>query len=292
MLSISPRLAFAARIVLCGLVFVASMSLSAPLVSALGLKMMALPDGVNRQAVAVASLLAAPLLPLALAPLAARVPGAFPARSLWLALFTYVSFGLNTLIEARIFSTMVGPGALAGMCVFYVLPCCALALAVAAAFPARGAAPAPLPRRTAAAWTWRFLMAWLAFPACYLLFGWIISPLVVEQYRQGTGVLVLPPMSVIVSTQLGRSLLYLASVLPLVWLWGGSWQSLAVRLGWAWWVLVGLYGLITGFWMPAHLRLIHSLEIGADSFAYALLLAWALRAPSKRDSAAAAQPAA
>lgn len=288
----SHKLAFAARIVLCGLVYAAAMSLSAPLVSALGLTMMSTPEGVNRQAMAVVSLLASPLLPLALAPLALRLPGAYLARAAWLALFLYVSYGLNTMIEARIFSSMVGPGALAGMCVFYVLPCLALALAAAAAFPPADAHPAPMPHRPAAAWAGRFIVAWLAFPLAYLVFGWMISPLVTDQYQHGVAGLALPPIGVILSTQLGRSLLYLASVLPLVLLWSGSWKALAVRLGWAWWVLVGLYGLSTAFWMPANLRLIHSLEIGADSFAYAFLLAWALRAPSKQGSPVAAQPAA
>lgn len=267
------------------------MAISGALVPALGLKMMAEPEGASQQTVALVSLLASPLLPLALAPLAVAIPGAFLMRTAWLALFTYVAFGLNTMIEARIFSTMVGPGAMAGMCVFYILPCLALALAIAAAFPARGGQPAPIPHRPGAAWAGRFLIAWLAFPLSYLFFGMLISSLVIEQYQQGVAGLVLPPMRVIVPTQLGRSLLYLASVLPLVLLWNGSWKALAVRLGWAWWVLVGLYGLLTGLWMPANLRLIHSLEIGADSFAYAFLLAWALRGPSKRTSTAAVQPA-
>lgn len=281
----------AVRIVLCSLVFVAAMSLSGVLVTALGLKMMATPEGVDRQTMALASLLASPLLPLALAPLAAGIAGTLLPRTAWLALFMYVAFGLNTMIEARIFSTMVGPGAMAGMCVFYVLPCLALALAVAAAFPARGSQPAPAPHRSPVSWAGRLLLAWLAFPLAYLFFGMLVSPLVADQYRQGVAGLVLPPMGVIVSTQLGRSLLYLASVLPLILLWSGSWKQLAVRLGWAWWVLVGLYGLLTAFWMPANLRLIHTLEIGADSFAYAFLLAWALRAPSRRRAAAAVQPA-
>lgn len=288
---ISRKAAVAARIVLCGLVFMAAMSLSGALVTALGLKMMVLPEGASRQAAALASLLASPLLPLALAPLAIGLPGALLARTAWLALFAYVAFGLNTMIEARIFSSMAGPGAFAGMCVFYLLPCAALALAAAAAFPARELRPAPLPHRPAAAWAGRFAAAWLAFPLSYLLFGMLISPLVVEQYRQGVAGLELPPIGVIVFTQLGRSLLYLASVLPVVLLWSGSWKDLAVRLGWAWWVLAGLYGLIAAFWMPANLRLIHSLEIGADSFAYALLLSWALRGPSKGTRAVAVQPA-
>jgi hypothetical protein len=282
----STKAALAARIVLCGLVFAAAMPLSAGLVTVLGLKMMAVPEGVNQQAMALASLLASPLLALALAPLAVRLPGALAARAAWLALFAYAAFGLNTMIEARIFSTMVGPGVLEGMCLFYVLPCLALALAVAAVFPPRGEGPQPMPHRTPAAWAGRVLVAWLAFPAAYLLFGWAISSLVIDSYRQGVAGLALPPLGVVVSTQLGRSLIYLASALPLVVLWSGTWRSLAVRLGWAWWVLVGLYGLLTAFWMPSHLRLIHALEIGADSFTYAFVFAWALRAP-----AAAARPA-
>lgn len=292
MISLPPKAAFAARIVLCGLVYAAASSLSGALVSALGLKMIELPAGTSVQAVGLASLLAAPLLPLALAPLAARLPGAMMVRAARLALFTYIAFGLNTMIEARIFSTMVVPGAFAGMALFYALPSFALALAAAAAFPARDARPLPLPHRAPAAWTARFALAWLAFPAVYLLFGTLISPLVIADYQRGLGGLALPPLGVIVLTQLGRSLLYLASVLPIVLFWSGGWRPLAVRLGWAWWVLVGLYGLITAFWMPAHLRLIHSLEIGADSFAYAFVLAWALRAPPRRGGAAAAQPTA
>lgn len=289
---ISHKAAFAARIVLCGLVFACAMSLSAPLVSALGLAMISVPEGVNRQAMALASLLVSPLLPLALAPLAARMAGGFAVRSASLALFAYVALGLNTMIEARIFSTMVGPGALAGMCVFYILPCLALGLAVAAAFPARDSRPAPVPHRSAAAWAGRFAIAWLAFPLAYLFFGSLISPLVIDPYRQGVAGLALPPMSVILATQLGRSLLFLGSVLPLVLLWSGAWRPLAVRLGWAWWVLVGLYGLSTAFWMPSNLRLIHALEIGADSFVHAFLLVWALRAPSRLAAAAVSRSAA
>lgn len=291
MASMSSKAPFAARIALCGLVFVAAMPVSGALVTALGLKMMAEPEGASRQIMALVSLLVSPLLPLALAPLAVAIPGAFLMRTAWLALFTYVAFGLNTMIEARIFSTMVGPGAMAGMCAFYILPCLALGLAVAAAFPARDSRPAPLPHRSAASWAGRFAVAWLAFPLAYLVFGMLVSPLVLDQYQRGVAGLVLPPMSVILSTQLGRSLLFLASVLPVVLQWSGSWKALALRLGWAWWVLVGLYALLTAFWMPSNLRLIHSLEIGADSFAYAFLLAWALRGPSKRTPAAAVQPA-
>lgn len=278
----SHKIAPATRVILCGLVFAAAESISAALVQALGMRMLPPPAGTSPAQLAWAMLLASPLLPLALAPLATRLPGALLARTLRLALFTYVSFGLNTMIEARIFTTLVQPGAFAGMCVFYILPCAALALAVAAAFPARDVQRGPLPERPPAAWAARLVLAWLAFPVIYLLFGAMVAPIVLPAYEQQAAGLVLPPMQVILPTQLLRSLLYLGSALPILLGWAGGWKRLALRLGWAFWVLTGLYGMLTGLWMPVSLRLAHSLEIGADSFVYAFVLAWALRAPSKR----------
>ena len=278
----SHKIAPATRVILCGLVFAAAQSISAALVQALGMRMLATPAGTSPAQLAWTALLASPLLPLALAPLAARLPGALLTRTLRLALFTYVSFGLNTMIEARIFTTLVQPGAFAGMCVFYVLPCAALALAVAAAFPARNVQRGPLPERPPAAWAGRLVLAWLAFPVIYLLFGAMVAPIVLPAYEQQAAGLVLPPMQVILPTQLLRRLLYLGSALPILLGWVGGWKRLALRLGWAFWVLTGLYGMLTGLWMPVSLRLAHSLEIGADSFVYAFVLAWTLRAPSKR----------
>lgn len=267
----------AARVVLCGLLFAAAQALSGALVSALGLRMLELPEGASQAELAVVTLLASPLLPLALAPLAVRMPGGLLGRAGRLALFVYVSFGLNTVIEARIFSNLVSPGTFAGMCVFYALPCAALALAVAAAFPAAEGQAAAVPRRPAGVWAVRTVAAWLAFPAVYLLFGSMVAPFVVSAYEQGVAGLRLPPLSVIVPVQLGRSLLFLASAAPVLFACRGGWKELAVRFGWAFWVLTGLYGLSTALWMPAPLRIAHTLEIGADAFAYAWVAAWALR---------------
>lgn len=280
---ISAKGTAAVRIVLCGLVFAAAQSLSGALVTALGLKMLEPPPGTSRAALALAGLLGAPLLPMALAPLAARMPGAWLARAARLAVFVYVSFGLNTLVEARIFTTLAGPGVFAGMCVFHVLPSVALALAVAAAFPAHGN-PVPLPQRRPTAWAARAAAAWLAFPAIYLLFGMMVAPLVVPAYQQGTSGLALPPMTVIVVLQLVRSLLFLASAAPVVLAFRGSCRQLAVRFGWAFWVLTGLYGMVSAVWMPPLLRLAHTVEIGADSFAWGAVVTWALRGSVEREA--------
>jgi hypothetical protein len=277
----STKRSAAARVVLCGLVFAAAQSLSAALVSALGWKMLERPAGAGQAELALVTLLGSPLLPLALAPLAARLPGEWLGRAARLAVFVYVSFGLNTLVEARIFTTLVAPGSFAGMCAFYVLPSAALALAVAAAFPSH-ADPVPPPQRTPAGWAARAAVAWLAFPAVYLLFGSMVAPVVLPAYERGIAGLALPPMAVIVPVQLGRSLLSLVSAAPVVIPFRGSRKELAVRLGWAFWVLTGLYGMWSAVWLPWPLRVAHSVEIGADSFAWAAVVAWAVHGPGER----------
>jgi hypothetical protein len=50
-----------------------------------------------------------------------------------------------------------------------------------------------------------------------------------------------------------------------------------LNLGWALFVLVGLLNLMQAIRLPASLRLIHSLEILADSFVYALVLVMLFR---------------
>ena len=75
-----------------------------------------------------------------------------------------------------------------------------------------------------------------------------------------------------------------------------------VALGWIWlsmtrerihqvnvgFVLVGLLNLMLAVWLPGSLRMVHTLEILADSFVYA----WALVMLFRRSHTAASQPAA
>ena len=118
-------------------------------------------------------------------------------------------------------------------------------------------------------------MALLAFPVIYGVFGMLlmaVAPWLLDYYRSGSGHLTLPPPFLIVAVVLLRSLLFLLSALPLLVTWTGSRRALVLRLGSAYWVLVGLFGLIQASWLPVGLRVGHSLEILADSFVYA----WAL----------------
>jgi hypothetical protein len=100
----------------------------------------------------------------------------------------------------------------------------------------------------------------------------MIAPIVVPTYRAGIAGLVLPPLSTIMLVQLVRSPLFLLASLPFLILWKGKRGSLIFSLGLAHWFTVGLFGLLQAHQFSMTLRIAHSLEICADSFAYAALL--------------------
>jgi hypothetical protein len=112
----------------------------------------------------------------------------------------------------------------------------------------------------------------LAFPLVYFVFGMMIAPIVVPHYNAGIAGLRIPPIDVVFRTQLLRSLLFLLSALPIIRLWRRSRAQLILALGLAFTATVGLYGLLQASWLPMVLRITHSLEITADSFAYAAVL--------------------
>jgi hypothetical protein len=81
--------------------------------------------------------------------------------------------------------------------------------------------------------------------------------------------IVIPPIGTIIAVQSIRSTLYLLATLAVIERWQGTRLGLWLALGWAHWALVGLAGLVLPLeFMGPNLRLIHALEIGADSFAY------------------------
>ena len=88
-----------------------------------------------------------------------------------------------------------------------------------------------------------------------------------------------------ITTQLVRSPIFLAVILPCVLLWNGSRRSLGIRLGLALAIMIGAYGLLQATFFPVHLRIIHTLEIAADELGYAFVLAWLFR-PAESKTAA------
>jgi hypothetical protein len=222
------------------------------------------------------------VLVVGVVPIASGLWGRFATRWLALGLMLYVVTGVNTVIELSIFGTEGGHGYLL---VFYFLCFVVTTAALAGQYGSQQPAP-KLPHLGTGQWLWRIAVAWLSFPVIYFLFGLCVAPFVIPIYQAGVAGLHIPPLDVIMRTQLLRSFLFLASSLPVILLWTGARRRLILALGWAHTAMVGLYGLSQASFMPPVLRVLHSLEIAADSFVYAFILVW-LFFPRERIGAAA-----
>ncbi|HUI73805.1 MAG TPA: hypothetical protein VLX32_02615 [Candidatus Acidoferrum sp.] len=224
------------------------------------------------------------LLGLFLAPLVRGFLGGFWACWTATASLMFICLGVNNVIEILIYTTVLAKGGAPSLLVGELLgsvACGAVAtglLRTADADMSRGpCGELFFQSREAGSWTVRIIAAVIAFPLIYFIFGMMVAPFVLETYRHGNLGLVLPSFAVIVKTQLVRSALFLAASLPFIACWRKSRAQLIVALGLAHWMLVGLFGLLQTTWFPMTLRVAHSLEIGADSFAYAAALVFLLR---------------
>ena len=210
------------------------------------------------------------VLVVGVVPIASGLGGRFETRWLALGLMLYLATGVNTVVELSIFGT---EGGRRYLLVFYFLCFVVTAAFLAWQYGSQQLAP-KLPHLGTGQWLWRIAVGWLSFPAIYFLFGLFVAPFVIPIYQAGVAGLHIPPLDVIMRTQLLRSLLFLASSLPVILLWTGTRRRLILALGWAHTAMVGLYGLSQASFMPPVLRVLHSLEIAADSFVYAFILVW------------------
>lgn len=216
-----------------------------------------------------ALLIAGAVLTAGLVPLTRGLAGSKWLRAGTIATFLFLALGVNTVIEASVFSTIL-QGVVPGNIVMYLIQALLMGTALGLSFGAAGEGTG-LRRCTPAGWLGRGLIAWLGWPVTYLTFGMCVAPFVTSYY-QTLGWLHIPPITTMIETQLVRSVIFAASSLPAIALWKGSRLGLWGALGLAHAVAVGLYGLISGTFLPAVLRISHSVEITCDSFAYAGLL--------------------
>ncbi|MBC7334698.1 MAG: hypothetical protein H5U01_00275 [Clostridia bacterium] len=243
----------------------------------LGMDAPSLPAGTDAQTLGMYQLAVSLIFSSTLAVLSRRLAGGFFPRWLALALFSWVAYGLNTYLEAVVFTAYAATSA-------YTLVMQALAAVLCSAVIAWAFPPAEGDRSATAfirsflrshslgQWAWRLLAAWAAFPLIYLIFGWLVQPFIIEFYRQQMAGLTLPGWGQILPTQALRSLLFLATCLPVIVLWRGSRRRLFLLLGGALFVFVGGLYMLQAYWYPATMRIAHSLEILADSFVYAGVL--------------------
>ena len=265
------------RLPLCAFAYVTGTMAGGALVSALGMKLPSLPEQANEETMGLYLLIGSLVLVIGVGPLARRIRAGYWARCLMVAGLTYVCLGLNTPIEAAIFTNL---GGMQTMVVFSILPCLMFACVTALLFKPAGKSESFslhvsrfFSGRSAGEWAWRFVAAVCAFPVVYWTFGMMVAPWVLEYYKKGQFGLTLPSTGVIVLVQLLRSSLFFLAALPILIVWSGSRRQLTVLLGIAFFVLVGLFGMIQAYWLGPVLLVLHNVEILADSVVYAGVLA-------------------
>ena len=280
----------AIQCVIAAVAYVLGVALSGAIAPVLHIPRIEAPPGTSVTNLLIALMLALPLLTFAMAPLAAGIRGRWAQRWFAIALLMYMTIGLNTMLEIKIFTTMLAGNAWAAS-LSVVLPCVLVAAVLAAPMRTRSAAPSAAPmlgQFGIGGWTWRLVVSWLTFPVCYFAFGMIIAPIVMPYYKGGaiTG-LRIPPLGLLMEMLFLRSALFLAGSLPAIILWRKSRRQFIIAMGLAHAVTVGVFQLAQATNLPLVLRVTHSIEITADSFAYASVLGLLFIAPTR---AAARQP--
>jgi hypothetical protein len=259
--------------------FMATM-ISGAIVTGLGMQF---PEFPGQSYSPMRSFVAALVLAGAVYLLARGVRGSVSSRTLVLFAFTYISFCVNNQIEGIVFTTM---GRVDTMLVFFIIPC-ALVAAVAALLvrlPAEaGVLETVFSARPVSAWWWRGALAWMAFPVIYHFFGMLIYWSVKDFYEGGELGLVVPSQDIILGAVTLRSLLFLLVTIPILMKWSGSRRGLIVALAAGLTAMVGLVCMIEAGWMPMTMRIVHGLEIAADSIVHAWVLV-ALLVPRTKGS--------
>lgn len=265
------------KLPMCGIAFFVGLILGSIVAIWMGLLSPGLPDGTDQMTLMRYAWLGSLVLALTLVSVSWGLSGGFVARWLILSFLTWIAFGVNTYLEAVIFTTL--SAATPFTVVMYLFASLFCGAVVAWLFPPETAGTGFLAsvkaffaRRGTGAWIWRLLAAFLAFPLIYLAFGRIVAPFVVDYYRQGTSQLTLPGWDQILPVLSLRSLLFLVACLPVFITWQESNRRLFVTLGLALFMMVGGLNMLQAYWFPPVLRVAHSLEIFADEVVYAGVL--------------------
>ncbi len=273
------------KIPLCGLMFFLGFIPGSQLAATIGLTAPDLPLGANQAILVQYTLLASVILAFGLSLLARGIAGSFFVR--WMILFglTWFAYGVNNYLEAAFFTTMSDVSLYT--VVLYLPASLLCSAAVAWLFPSKVQKAGFISQlrsffegRAPGSWAGRLLAAFLAFPAVYLLFGRLISPIVLPYYVEGANQLTLPGWDLILPIAALRSLLFLVVCLPVLVAWKLSDRHLFLALGLTLFLLVGGLGMLYAYWLPPILRITHGLEIFADEMVYTGALLLLLRKPA------------
>ncbi len=276
-MTIKKAVLFLIKIVLASLGFYVGIVLGSLLAGFMGLPVPPMPAGADATTLMQYQWVMSVIFAGTLAVVSRNLTGSFLTRFLILSWFSWLVFSLNTYLEAALFTTYNGatPFTLVVQLVAVVL-CSAL---VAWLFPSVAKDTAVKTRISGfinqfhfTQWSWRLLLAWLAFPVTYVLFGWVVQPFVMTYYEQQFAGLTAPEWGEIIPVLLLRSLIFLLACLPMLIFWQKSRRHLFFTLGTVMFILVGGLYMLQAYWYPLPMRIAHSLEILADSFVYVAAL--------------------
>lgn len=277
-------LQFLWRVIASSLAFALGMVFGGMAAAAAGLQPPPMPEELDVTGVTTMLLATSPLLVLALYFLNRELAGGWLGRGAILFLISWIAYSVNNVIEAAVFTsyetaslfTLVNFVPALLLCAFttaWLFHTNANNISVTAAWRAF------FQRHAKSSWVWRLLLAAVIFMPIYYLFGLLVVPFVGEYYQQGNAGLTVPPLGTLLAVLFVRSLLFLIACLPVAAAWQGGRASLVWSLGFALFVLVGLLYMLAGSWIAPHIRIVHSLEILADSIVYAWALVWILTWP-------------
>lgn len=270
------------KLILAGAAFAVGLMLGGMIATMLQLPLPTAPEGADMSTVQLYSMLTTPLLALGLALLARGVSGSVVVRALILSFFLWITYAVNTQLEAAIVSTYA-----AGMAYAIVMYAfAALFCGTAVAFLFKPSMPDVSVREAVAEYragttvfglVWRLALAAVAFMPIYFAFGLMVLPFTGEYYRQNMFGLVAPTLESLLPTLFVRSVLFMLACLPIIVLWQKSNRALFWRLGLALFLLVGAVIMLYATWLPLYVRFPHTLEILADEFVYAGVLVLLLK---------------
>ena len=272
---------FLGKLILSALAFVVGMMFGGMFASVTGLPAPILPPAMDANTTMQIMFASSPLLVLALYFVGRELAGGWLVRAGVLAMLAWIAYTLNTVIEGIFFSSYVTEP---WFNLVSFTPSVLLCAGVTAwLFPVHNRTASFLhawrthfQQRTASAWAWRLLVAAVSFMPIYYFFGTLVVPFVGDYYQQGAFGLAVPPLATLLTVLMVRSVLFFVACLPVVVAWQGTKWNLWLSLGFALFVLVGLIYMLAGTWLPPSMRVIHALEILADSFVHAAALVWLL----------------
>jgi len=123
-------------------------------------------------------------------------------------------------------------------------------------------------------WIWRFVLASLSYIVIYFFFGALVSPIVLPYYQDPSlGLeLILPSFNVIIPLEFMRGLIYTLVLLPIIVVPKMQKRELIFWLGTVLTLVGAVAPLLSNEQWPIILRVVHGLEITADSFTFSYVL--------------------